>query len=49
MAESFGELLYKDIDSNPYLNEIYEAILFNYSLKLFGNRKTRIPKRNIDL
>jgi hypothetical protein len=38
----FGELLYKDIDDNEYLNELYENILYNYSLKLFKiNRESR--------
>ncbi|MDR1475354.1 MAG: DEAD/DEAH box helicase [Holosporales bacterium] len=47
MTESFGELLYRDIDSNPYLNEIYEAVLFNYSLRLLKNKKTEA--RDIEL
>lgn len=32
---TFGELLYNDIDKNPFLNELYENILYNYSLQLF--------------
>jgi superfamily II DNA/RNA helicase len=32
---TFGELIYKDIDDNPFLNELYENILYNYSLQLF--------------
>lgn len=32
---TFGELMYKDIEENPFLNELYENILYNYSLQLF--------------
>lgn len=32
MAKTFGELLYKDIENNEYLNELYNEILFNYSI-----------------
>jgi hypothetical protein len=41
--KSLGEVLYAGIDSNGYLNELYENILYNYSLKLFGNR-SKDPK-----
>lgn len=34
-ALTLGEIIYKDIDSNQYLNEIYEEILNIYSQKLF--------------
>ena len=30
------ESIYREIDKEPYLNEIYEALLYNYSLELFG-------------
>lgn len=33
---TLGQLLYKDIDSNEYLNEIYDAALFNYSAAALG-------------
>lgn len=33
--ETLGQAIYKDIDKNPYLNELYEDILYNYSLTLF--------------
>lgn len=43
---TFGEFLYKDIDNNEYLNELYRDILFNYSIELFNiNRE----KREIDI
>lgn len=41
MNSVLGESIFKDIESNEYLQEIYNAILFNYSLSLF-----RIPKKN---
>jgi len=33
---SLAEVIYRDIDKNDYLNEIYEALLYNYSIDLFG-------------
>lgn len=39
---TFGELMYKDIDKNPFLNELYDNILYNYSLKLFKIDKTQM-------
>ena len=41
MSTTLGDCIFKDIESNEYLQEIYNAILFNYSLKLFG-----IPKKD---
>lgn len=35
-AITLGQLLYQDIDENEYLNEIYDAALFNHVIKLFG-------------
>lgn len=32
---SLAEAIYRDIDKNEYLNEIYEALLYNYSIDLF--------------
>lgn len=32
---SLGDVIFDDIDKNPYLNELYENILYNYSLRLF--------------
>lgn len=39
MSTTLGDCIFKDIESNEYLQEIYNAILFNYSLKLFGISK----------
>jgi len=33
---SLAEAIYRDIDKNEYLNEIYEELLYNYSIDLFG-------------
>lgn len=35
MDKSLGTVIYQDIDSNEYLEEIFEIILKNYSLRLF--------------
>jgi hypothetical protein len=31
-----GDVIYEGIDNNPYLNELYDNILHNYALSLFG-------------
>lgn len=33
--ETLAEALYRDIDTNAYLNEIYNDLLYNYSIRLF--------------
>lgn len=33
---TLAEALYRDIDKNDYLQEIYSNLLYNYSIKLFG-------------
>ena len=43
---TLAEAIYRDIDKNQYLNEIYEALLYNYSLKLF---KLERPQRQIKI
>lgn len=37
--KSLGEALFADIESNDYLNELYEKILYNYALKFFQLNK----------
>ena len=37
---TLAEALYRDIDKDQYLQEIYENLLFNYSIKLFGSDRT---------
>lgn len=44
---TLGEYLYSSIDSNDYLQEIYKAILNNYSAKLFD--EFLIKRQNINL
>ncbi|HAE43615.1 MAG TPA: helicase, partial [Clostridiales bacterium] len=31
-----GHTIFREIDSNPYLHELYESILYNYSVRLLG-------------
>lgn len=33
---SLGDVIFAGIDNNPYLNELYDNILHNYALSLFG-------------
>ncbi|MEL7654280.1 MAG: DEAD/DEAH box helicase [Bacillota bacterium] len=47
MTLTLGYALYKDIEFNAYLNELYDDILYNYSLKLFGNTKAEPKQINI--
>ena len=39
--KSLGEALFVDIESNAYLNELHEKILYNYALKLFQLEKKK--------
>ena len=34
--ETFAEMVYRDIEQNEYLNEIYNNLLYNYSARLFN-------------
>lgn len=43
---SLAEYIYRDIDKNTYLNEIYEALLYNYSLDLFALDR---PQRQVQI
>ncbi len=36
MSTALGECIFQDIEKNEYLQEIFSAILYNYSLKLFN-------------
>ena len=33
---TLGESIFSDIEKSPYLNEIYEGLLYNYALKIFN-------------
>lgn len=40
---TLGAAIYDDIENNVYLNEIYENLLYNYSVKLFRLDKPFMP------
>jgi hypothetical protein len=39
-----GDIIFADIEENEYLNELFETILYSYSLKLFELDKTNQMK-----
>lgn len=41
---TLAEALYRDIDKDAYLQEIYGDLLYNYSIKLFGFGSGRKPR-----
>lgn len=45
---TLGESIYNKIDNNEYLHELYETILYNYSMGLIGDlkRKKQIKKEH---
>ena len=43
---TLGEILFKDIEKNEYLNEIYDGILFNHGVKLL---RLDIELRELDI
>ena len=46
--KKLGDAIFVDIDSNEYLNEIHEKILFNYALRLF-QLETKGKAKEFDL
>ncbi len=40
---TLGESIYNKIDNNEYLHELYETILYNYSMSLIGDLKRKKP------
>lgn len=42
--KTLGEAIFVDIESNEYLNELHETILYNYALKLFQLENKKQPK-----
>ena len=42
MSITLGEHIFSNIESNEYLQEIFDAILNNYSIKLFGFNQSPI-------
>lgn len=45
--KTFGEIYFEKIDDNEYLKKLYDDILYNYALKVFGY--TRRLKRNLPI
>jgi superfamily II DNA or RNA helicase len=46
---TLGDSIYHKIEDNQYLNELYETLLFNYSMKLMGYTKRNKPLKKDDL
>ena len=44
---TFGEVFFENIENNEYLIKLYEDILYNYALKVFGY--SRRLKRNLSV
>ena len=44
---TIGAVLFDGIETNPYLNELYDAILYNYGRRLFG--LTQLPEKEISV
>ena len=44
-VNNFGEAFFAELNSDTYLHKVYEGILYNYALKVFGFK--RRAKRNI--
>lgn len=40
---TLGEHIYNKIEDNEYLNELYEIILYNYSMNLMGTPQRKKP------
>lgn len=43
MDINLGDSIYKDIDKNQYLHELYESVLFNYATKIFSLKSQPLP------
>lgn len=46
---SFGETYFKELEKNEYLMELYDAILYNYALKVFGLPENKFPPRAFEI
>ena len=42
--KKLGDAIFSDIESNVYLNELYNKILFNYAIRLFQFETITAPK-----
>ncbi len=41
LIQNLGEAIFGDIDANPFLNELYDNILYNYALTKFNLTEKR--------
>lgn len=46
---TLGDSIYCKIEDSQYLNELYETLLFNYSMKLMGDTKRNKPLNKDDI
>jgi len=44
---TIGAAIYKDIEQNEYLNKLYDNLLFNYGLQLFGLKDVKARELNV--
>ena len=44
---TIGAAIYKDIEQNEYLNKMYDNLLFNYGLQLFGLKDVKARELNV--
>jgi hypothetical protein len=45
---NLGAAIFTNIDNDPYLNELYDNLLYNYSIKLFNLNKSEKKHINIE-
>ena len=48
ILQNLGDAIFGDIDSNPFLNELYDNILYNYAITKF-NLTDKRQMREIDV
>lgn len=48
LLQNLGDVIFRDIDKDPFLNELYDNILYNYALTKFGLSTIR-QMREIDV
>ena len=46
--QNLGDAIFSDIDNNPFLNELYDNILYNYAITKF-NLSDKRQMREIDV
>lgn len=46
--QNLGNAIFSDIDNNPFLNELYDNILYNYAITKF-NLSDKRQMREIDV